>query len=335
MKKAFAVIALLGIAAGISYTYRAGKAQQTETLRFCYPEVSSIQDTVLLQGSVVAADKQQLYPRGTSRILECYVTEGQKVLAGQCLMKLETVGASEREAAATATVIMDLQDAITAGDFAGATELAQTIDLNYTGQTNECKEYYLYSKRDAFVMKLPAQAGETVSSFLPCITLYSPENLQIEAAAGEDVIGMLAPDMDCYISVPAFSITDLQGRVTAIAPYATEKTTITGQSACETAVRMAIDDASALRPGYRAAAKVVVAARDNALLLPYDAIRQDENGQEYVLKLQGLRVVKQIIQTGSELEDRVEVCEGIAVQDVVLLHPELRWEGALVNLANH
>ena len=183
-------------------------------------------------------------------------------------------------------------------------------------------------------MKIAAKEGECISSVLPCITLYAPESLQIEAEAGEDVIGLLASDMDCYVSVPAFDLQDLKGRVTSVAPYASRSVGLTGQSSSMTSVRIALSQTGPLRPGYQANAKVVVSSRDNALLLPYEAIGQDSNGQEYVLKLQGLRLVKQPVETGSELETCVEITAGLHTHDIVLQTPDLQLEGALINLAN-
>ena len=336
MKKTVLVIVLVLTVLGVpwvGYAYR--ETQKPESLQFAYPEISPIQDTVQLQGTVIATEKQRLYAHGTSRVLEVYVAAGDTVQAGQCLIKLERVESVAEEQAAAAVAITRLQEIVTAGDLDGATELLQSIELETNGDSNSCKDYYLYSESDAIVMAVDAAAGDTVSALLPCMTLYTPESLQIEAMAAENMIGMLDTSMDCYISVPAFSIHDLQGEISSVAPYATEKFSLTGQSACETAVRMALTHPTELRPGYRATAKVVVAARENAILLPYEAIAQDEERQEYVLKLQGRRVVKQIVRTGSELEDRVEICEGVLPQDTVMLYPDLRWEGALVNLAGH
>ncbi|MBR5536311.1 MAG: efflux RND transporter periplasmic adaptor subunit [Clostridia bacterium] len=336
MKKTVVVIALLGAVLGVSwggYAYR--EQRTTERLQFLYPEISPIQDTVQLQGTVIATEKQRLYARGTSRVLELYVAEGDVVKAGQCLLKLERVESVAEEQAAAAVAFTRLQESVMAGDLNGATELLESMDIQTNGMIGDDKTYCLYSEKDALVMSIDAAEGETLSALLPCITLYTPESLRVEAMAGETVVGMLAASMDCYISVPAFSIRELQGEIISVAPFATEKTSITGQSTCETAVLMRTSDPTVLRPGYRAAAKVVVAARESALLLPYEAIAQDETGQEYVLKLQGLRVVRQNVQTGSELEEWVEVCEGLLAQDAVMLRPDLRWEGALVNFASH
>ena len=184
-------------------------------------------------------------------------------------------------------------------------------------------------------MNISANIGEIAASLLPCMELYSPESLQIEAIAGEDVIGLLEQDMACYVSVPAFGVNDLPGSLTAIAPYAKQTTRLTGQTTYDTAVQIKLQEPAPLKPGYRAATKVVVSLRENVLLLPYEAVGQDDTGQEYVLKLQGLRIIKQAVETGSELESQVEIKQGLSRQDVVLLQPDLQWEGALIHLASH
>ena len=336
MKKIMVVIAATGLLLGFVYTCSPySKTQMGETLRFQYPEVNSIQDTVTLQGSVFAAELQRLYPRGSSRVLEIYVSEGQQVTAGQCLMKLEQTEPATGEQVASALAMTELKDAILSGDLTAAEQILNTVNTNIPLQINNCEVYYLYSNDEAIVMNISANIGEIASSLLPCMELYSPESLQIEAIAGEDVIGLLEQNMDCYVSVPAFGVNDLPGSLSVISPYAKQTTRLTGQTTYDTVVEIKLQEPASLKPGYRAAAKVVVSLRENALLLPYEAVGQDDTGQEYVLKLQGRRVIKQVVETGSELESQVEIKQGLSRQDVVLLQPDLQWEGALIHLASH
>lgn len=336
MKKNIAVITATGLLLVCLHTLSPYRTTKTgETLQFLYPEINSIQDTVTLQGNVIAAELQRIYPRGSSRVLEIYVSEGQQVTAGQCLMKLEQTELAAGEPLTTVAVMAELKDAILSGDLTGAEEILNGVNAKTHLQTNDCEVYYLYSASDAIVMKISINTGEPISPALPCMELYSPQNLQIEAVAGEDVVGLLTQDMECYVSVPAFSVSDLPGRLKAISPYAKQTTRLTGQTTYDTAVQIEIQDPASLKPGYRAAAKVVVSLRENVLLLPYEAVGQDDAGQEYVLKLQGLRIIKQAVETGSELENQVEIMQGLSMQDAVLLHPDLQWEGALVSLASH
>ncbi len=335
MKKSVAALTVTGMILSVVWLFSSNsQGSRAETLRLLYPEISPIQDTVRLQGNVIAASKELIYAQGNSRVLELYISEGDQVSAGQCLMKLEQTAITSADQTAAAAMMYQLQDAMETGDLKGAAEILHTINIENSNIDNECKEYYLYSESDGIVMKIAAQTGESVNSILPCITLYAPESLQIEAEAGEDVVGLLAADMECYISVPAFDLHDLKGSVTSVAPYASHTVGLTGQTSSVTSVRMELSQPSTLRPGYRANAKVVVDSREGAILLPYEAIGQDGDGQEYVLKLQGLRLVKQPVATGSELEDRVEITQGLNASDVVLEKPDLRWEGALINLAH-
>lgn len=324
-----------GLLIGFLYTFSAySKPAKGGTLQFLYPEVNSIQDTVTLQGSIIAGEMQRLYPQGNSSVLEVYVSEGQHVTAGQCLMKLQQTESAAGEQAASAWLTTELKEAILTGNLAAAEQILDAVNTSNPFQVSTCEIYYLYSCNDAIVMSISANIGEIASALLPCMELYAPESLQIEAIAGEDVIGLLNQNMDCYVSVPAFGINDLHGSLTAISPYAKQTTRMTGQTTYDTAVQIKLQESASLKPGYRAAAKVVVSLRENALLLPYEAVGQDDTGQEYVLKLQGLRIIKQPVETGSELENQVEIKQGLSRQDVVLLQPELQWEGALIRLAS-
>lgn len=334
MKKSITVLAATGLLLGLLVTFSPYKTKQVgKSLQFLYPESNSIQDTVTLQGTVQAAEVQRCYAKGSSRVLEIYVTEGEQVPAGHCLMKLERTEDVEGHDALMWSE--ELKTALLSGNLLEAEAVFEMLNITNSLQSNDCEVYYLYSKSDAIIMKVSVTEGEQVSSMLPCMELYSPESLQIEAAAGEDVVGLLAKEMECFVSVPAFEQVDLQGYVSSVAPYGQQTTRLTGQTLCETAVQIRLTDPLALKPGYRATAKVVVSLRENALLLPYEAIGQDDSGQEYVLKLQGSRVVRQPVETGSELETQVEIRSGITRGDAVLLQPDLSLEGALINLATH
>ena len=336
MRKGLITLAATAGLVGVLYTFSPLSGGETaEELRFIYPEVSPVLDTVTLHGTVIAAEKQLLYAQGSSRVLEIYVSEGQMVTEGQCLMKLEQTETAYGEQAAVAAVLSDLQEAVYSGNLSEAEEIISAINTNNTLQIKGGKAYYLYSEKSSVVMKINADEGETAGMLFPCMELFCPNSLQMTAAAGEDVVGLLRADMECAVSVPAFDISELAGKVTSIAPYARQTAQLTGQTSYETDVTICMNEHESLRPGYRATAKVVVSSRDNALLIPYEAVGQDDSGREYVMKLQGRRLVKQAVTTGSELENKVEIREGLSVTDTVMLEPDPQWEGVLVSLVSH
>jgi len=126
---------------------------------------------------------------------------------------------------------------------------------------------------------------------------------------------------------------ELHGTVTQIYPYAKKTGLFTTNAEAETQVNIQLSDKNEkLRPGYRATAKVILGQTPNALLIPYEAISQDQDGKEYVMKYQDGVVVKQVIKTGAELAEYTEIIEGLGTEERVFLEPESLEEGSTVFL---
>lgn len=211
--------------------------------------------------------------------------------------------------------------------------LLKSVDFSAENRAEARETYVLYSDIDGIVLKVPANKNETVGTLLPCVELCKPENLSVIASVGEDAIGKLKENMECSISVSAFSLRDLRGTVTQIYPYAKKSGLFTTNAEAETQVNIQLTDKNEkLRPGYRATAKVILGQTSNALLIPYEAISQDRDGKEYVMKYQNGAVEKQYIKTGAELADYTEIIEGLEPSELIFLEPELLEEGSTVLL---
>jgi hypothetical protein len=84
-----------------------------------------------------------------------------------------------------------------------------------------------------------------------------------------------------------------------------------------------------IRPGYTAEALIAVGDEREILLIPYEAIAQDDAG-EYVLALVNNTAVRRDIVTGAELAEGAELLSGLREGDVLIKNPEKYEEGALV-----
>jgi len=84
-----------------------------------------------------------------------------------------------------------------------------------------------------------------------------------------------------------------------------------------------------LRSGYTAEAVISVGELRELVLIPYEAINQDERG-EYVLVLVGNTAVRRDIITGLELAAGTELILGIRETDELILKPEKYSENMLV-----
>lgn len=339
MKKMFIVLAAAGVIALMYSVSPYGQTAVTEPVSLVQPSVRTVRETVTLHGSVIDPERKKVYPEGTCRVEKVFVAQGDLVTKGQLLMRLEKQSSIQDEQAAAAAALGELKESLENGDFSGAESMMDGWMAYYekgAGASESDTQFYnIYSPVTGMVMKLPAKEGQQISGFLPCIEISSLTDLVVEAEAGEDVIGKLKENLSCTVSVPAFSVSGLHGYIKQIMPYAQQTGLFTGDSTAKTTVRIAIPDQEGeLRPGYRATAHVVVASRTNAVLIPYEAVAQDEAGNEYVMKLRENRAVKQIISTGSELGNEVEILSGVLINDILICHPETVSEGEVIRLAS-
>lgn len=329
MKKLLPVLLTLCCIAGLYMKSPYARRGET-TVALIAPKISDVRDTVLLQGTVVDPAPIRLYPSGTAQVLEILVEPGQQVHAGQALLRLQAVSAEPQEAAAA--VLSRLQLSLEAGEVEAVKNMLDSLRLESENAQNSCEVYTLYSPSDGWVMELSAATGDTVSAMLPCITLCDPTGLLIEAYSEEDTIGRLVQNMSCEVVIPAFETEKLAGHIQSILPYAKQTVSLTGNSAAKTTLRVSLDEngAGALYPGYRAEVRVITDYRKAVLLVPYSAVKQDEEGQEYVIKLEDHIAVKQVILTGAELSEYLEITDGLTAEDVLLLDADALSEGAVV-----
>lgn len=336
MKKLLLVVIAGVMIFGLYLISPYANSNNTDTVQIIQPEVKAIQDMVTLYGNVIDPDRKKLYPTGTSHVQQIYVSEGDYVKAGQLLMELEKDPSVISEESAAVSALVEIKETLQSGAIQDAETLLKDmiVGTSAVSKKTSSTHYSLYSPCDGMVMKLSAQEGSSVSGFLPCIEITQLNRLQVQVTAGEDVVGILQENMNCKIDVPAFSLEQLSGTVTKIDPYARETNLLTGNPVTQTNVYITPTEfPQNLRPGYRASAKVIVSIRENALLIPYEAILQDMEGGEYVLKVENNRIVKSNILTGSELENQAEVCDGLDKNTWVLMNPKAEWEGEMITFA--
>jgi len=294
---------------------------------FVLPRRSDIYDSVTLRGQVVEEGRQPIYPPGPCRVVEGFVQVGQSVEAGQALMVLETVGDSralsrELERAADGLLEGNAQS-IEAGR--GLLAGALAAGLAPEGEELIPGQRFTVISPVAGVIMTTAGAGETLSGLLPAIEVSDMSRLAVTVSAPEGSVALLAEGMACSVRVEAVGSGEvLSGRVATILPYA-RQTGLLGQSQeVQTGVRIALDGVTeGLRPGYSATAQIVTGCTEGGLTVPYEAVRQDEAGIEYLLVFRGGYAIRQDVLTGRELEDCVQVVAGLDEKDCVLLGPEL------------
>lgn len=323
------VLVIVGMYRGSPYR----EERNRQTVSVVQPTVSDIHDTLTLHGIVKDRNRKKEYAKGTSKVLDVYVSEGEMVTSGQNLMKLQCISDPQREAQAAAETLQSVLLLLESGKLEEAEEVLTEISAEKTYYEKSGEVYYLKSKAAGTIMKA-AKKGTTVSSLMPCIEISDLKDLEIVANADENNIGKINEGMTCIIQIPAFSVRGFEGSISAVMPYAHQTGFLTGTTVNETEIHILPNSQSAMiRPGYSAKVRVITEEKENALLIPFSCVGQDEMGNEYVYILENGTSVKRNIITGIELEETVEILDGIHENDILIMNPEEIMEGEKVKVA--
>jgi RND family efflux transporter MFP subunit len=183
----------------------------------------------------------------------------------------------------------------------------------------------LRSPIDGVVRERQVFAGEYRSAGTPILTVVRQHPLRMQLAVPERSSAMLKVGQRVRVTVEG-DPTVHEGRVSRISPSIAEGTRTLP-------IEAEIPNLNGkLRPGTFANADIVT-ADDPALVVPASALVVFA-GVEKVLIVKDGKVHEQRVRTGLRIGDRVELVEGVAPGDAVILTPGGLADGSPVTIAN-
>lgn len=294
-----AVVTLLAVS-GILMAGRWGKREKTAvTLHTMEPQ--TVEQTVVCTGAVESADSRNVFLDSPCVAGQVFYTAGQKVSKGDVLFTVDVDATKDALAAVGGAGL---------GGISGE-ELEGRIQKEVTAPVT------------GVLTALNVKAGALSDSSKPCAVISSSENLQIKVAVREQDLKSIAVGQPVLVSGTAFSAASYPGTLIYISPSARQQYT---GSVAETVVDAIIQldpdhlDES-LRMGLSAKASVVVNRRDDALIVPYDCILQDENNKEFVYVYENGRATRRDIVTGEGFRTGCLAVSGLAAGDQVVMEP--------------
>ena len=154
-------------------------------------------------------------------------------------------------------------------------------------------------------------------------------SMYVKAYASEKEISKIAIGQTAEITVDAFPNCVYSGIFSHIADFASAKQI---GNITKTVIEVRIDIVTPddrLKPGYTANTAIILSEPEEMMLVPYEIINQDENG-EYVYVLEENRAVKRYIETGAELSDGIEIISGIESSDSIINPDKTYNEGDMI-----
>ncbi len=141
--------------------------------------------------------------------------------------------------------------------------------------------------------------------------------LEIPVNINESSIEKIKTGQSADVVFSAVPEKHYKAKVTKIADEASVTGGLTGNETT-VEVTLTLEDADkSLKVGYSAACTIVTSTDNSVLVLPYDCIRTDEDG-DYVFLAKRGRARKVYITTGREYKDGAEITDGLKAGDKVI-----------------
>lgn len=273
---------------------RRGVTPQETEVELVTVTTASVRQTIDCTGKVQSTGSSEVYVDTPCVAREIRVREGQQVAAGDVLFTVDV--------AATQQVLAQLGGAVSVGT-------PSTVTAPVSG----------------VVTTLNVQQGGIATDAEPCVVISAGDAVHIAVMIREKYVSQVAVGQVVEITGVAFSKEVYHGTVSYIADTAHQEYIGTmSETVVDAIVTLQEDEIdNSLRAGLNARASVVVNVIENALLVPYTCIAQDEEGTEYIYVYKGDgTVVRQTPEFGEECGDGVLVVSGLADGAQVVQDPE-------------
>ena len=165
------------------------------------------------------------------------------------------------------------------------------------------------------VVSVRPQVGELVSAATPIAILADLEHYYIDASIDETDIGRLLVGQDVVITLDALPDITLTGKVTQIDPLGS-----VAQGVVTYGVEIEVtSDQVILRPNMTATVDIVVARKENALVVPNRAVRRGTAGRYQVEVVQDGKAQSRAVTIGLSNETVTEIVEGVSEGEQVVV----------------
>ena len=283
-----------------------------------HPRIGHAITAVYGSGTVEAAVMMPVAPRTGARIVELDSDEGQTVVKGQKLARLEDddmrsnveqLQAQERFAAGdfkrNAALLHENAIARQTYDRAKSTwEMARAAVKQALAQTGFMM---LVSPGNCYVIQRDGEIGQFIAANTPLFWISCDGKLRVSAEIDEEDVPLVQPGQRVLLRADAFPDKVFEGRVTSVTP----KGDPVGRSY---RVRIQLPPDCPLRIGMTTEANIISRDEPSAMLLPDTAVVGDRVWRVIDGRASAVAIVK-----GAKNGNWIEIRSGIARSDIIVV----------------
>lgn len=193
------------------------------------------------------------------------------------------------------------------------------------------KSLVITSPIDGTIVRLPVNDGQYLVTGTTVAQVASLNEMEIKTEILSDDMADIMLGQKAIIKAPLLKDNELQGEVIQIYPQAEEKLSALGVIQYRVPVIISLKEADKLRPGYEVKVSIETLSKEDVLIVPREAVINDEDGNKQVILIEKGRVKYVSIETGLQDRTNVEIISGLDVgQKIVLDGSSLLKEGTKV-----
>ena len=319
MKKAIVFAASVLAAAGAGLMLAGGGAPEVTLVSMKELEYT---ETFLVSGTVESTAQRELTPDFPLVPGEVLAKEGDVVSYGDPIATVDKEATVRAVAAFAEEYAGSLPDA--AAD--RAAEAFAAVGEELAGGLDFLPDT-ICAPMSGVLTSVSLTEGTLYLPTAPAATVSSAAALQLRLPVPEDRVGLLRQGDAFSFTAAAVEGGLFSAQITRFSPSAYQKLNGISYETVVDVVARIEDDFNALRPGYTVQAELTAGEPENLWLLPYEAVMQDADGQDYVYVYREGEAVRRNVETGRELSTSVQIVSGVGryekvVQDAAALEGE-------------
>ncbi len=176
--------------------------------------------------------------------------------------------------------------------------------------SNSLENTRIVSPISGYVANRNGNAGQIAPAGSPLFSIKNSEEVNIEISVAESVIPYITTDTKAIINVETANLRNIEGLVSAV-------NTVKSQQTGMYTVRIKVDNKNEkLKIGMMADVLLHTQTSNNTLVIPNDAIMQDDEGY-YVYVINKNIAEKRVIKIGVSNNDYTEITSGLKENEIV------------------
>ncbi len=284
--------------AGTTQTAQANQ-QPSVFLTYTVGEGANV-EYVTIVGQVVV-DKKQVVAKVSGEVKEVFVKEGDTVKVGDPLVKIDDTDYRVEYLTAYANY---------------TTSPTEVNRLRLEQAKRNLDNTLVTSPVRGIVESVNVDPGDRVSAGTVLVTITETDTMRVEGSIDEYDLRNVREGMKAIFTFEQLGL-ELTGKVSKIKGSAQ-----TSGGIVTIPVEFSFDGTPPriVIPGLTCNVKIILTELSGSFLVPKTAVRSDEGGP-YVLKRTPQGPQKVYVKIGKEINDKVEIIEGVNVGDVLVLVP--------------